>query len=426
MIKKITRNIQPLFQASKLFSILIKPLSDQTYDMEPDKNNLFKQNDISVAKDISLNRLDYQTYYNQCVNGDIQKLEFPEQRINLYLTSPSLLDEDINIKNTYKLLNKIKPSTILIQASESYKNMQKPNIDHFIQKIYKKPQELIISPDIFAEIKENLLKNMILLGNDINPNIIQSNFNTKSYRLSNTIVSVAGIWSLRNKSPISNICVDMPLNLYIKNIVNSNSLKEIQLIFDACTINNGYISQVYSLFESSVYNYPDIFAYFSDKFMAGAILDLLKTRKNATKNENWLLLCGCCHTKSLSNYIQREDYKYDLKNCLEEPKRFETVIRRETVDMLIEKLAIFEVLSNPHILSQNGEINSQNLSKICMDILRQEVLQELGEKQIKIRENLFIELVKKYERLKSQNIKEGKEKRISELKSHILNQPPKI
>eukprot|EP00826_Nyctotherus_ovalis_P026465 TRINITY_DN20667_c0_g1_i2.p1 TRINITY_DN20667_c0_g1~~TRINITY_DN20667_c0_g1_i2.p1 ORF type:complete len:267 (-),score=26.51 TRINITY_DN20667_c0_g1_i2:43-843(-) len=250
-------------------------------------------------------------------------------------------------------------------------------------------------------------------------------FNTfNSSRLSQSLLCLASMWASRNNTKVA--LADIPMLTYRKIIANSFSLRELQNMFDTIAIEHGHMMiDRLSLYETAVRCFPDAFLFFSDKYMTAVVDRLRETfgEINNAKIKKLLLFCGCGQTKSLRHYIERENYKYTIENCLRIPRRYETLLRRETVDMLIEKVAILETIMNPRL---SNEANLLSIQQDSLDWIKDEVTIELGVDKIDMRIMLFRDLLQKYLKEKEKKEKVGHDKRITELKGKILNAPPII
>jgi len=413
--KMLVRTIKKVGIQYRSISVF-KALSDQTRSMEKEVRQT-TGSEVIDSGDVPLSRQQYKSYLQECEHGDAQLFTFPKSNTKLYLISSAI--SSFNPKRFYQLLNKVRPDLLLLQISP-FSEVKNSSIIENPEILINSSENILPSEEIYYSIRKHLLSRGMLIGEQQLPN----KYNIlHSHRLSKLLQALTSMWAVRNNVRIA--LIDIPEMTYKQIIANSLSLREFQNIFDTIAIEHG-VDDKFSLYETAIRCFPDVFLFFSDKYMASVINRLINhcTRSNIKK---LLLFCGCGQTRSLKDYIRREGYEYKIENCLKVPERYETLIRRETVDMLIEKIVILEVIMNNNVNERiDEEIYLSDVSQSSLEWIKEEVTKELGAENIDIRMRLFEDLIKKYLNERVEKEKIGNQRRITAMKSKILNAPPMI
>ncbi len=404
-----------------------KDLSKSTADAAVQDSE--RQHELFIAKDVPLSRESYQKYMEECRAGDSRVLNFPESNADLHLVSVSTV-APFSATDVYKMLNRLKPSLIMLQVrpdqflKSEVRFDPKDDEEAYIQQLMHSPEKVLPSWETYQRVKTDLLCSGILIGEQRSwKSEAEEDFSHRE-RLNEELIATASMWAARNQStPI--LLADLPEQVYLPHVANSLSLHELREIFRLTCNRRGYAEEdkPVNLFGSMIRAFPDIFLYLTDRYIAAIVRAMLKSRARPIP-ESWVLFCGHGQTRSLPQYIAREDYTYKLSECMKVPERFSTILRRESVEMLIEKIAMLELLHNSHITVGKSEEIEQLLSKRNVEWIKREVIKDLGTDAVSSKLRLFMGLVNECIEERNRQIRLGVKRRSAEYKSVLLNKLP--
>lgn len=364
----------------------------------------------------SLNPLSRQSYQQHIFQDDVGQIKLlTKNGSKIYI-----LSQYSSHLNIYKMLNYVKPSALLLQVRPDdifYKNFNITTSvpDYLTNRISYKPADVIPSYSDYEIITKLAKKSGALWQNGT----MQKN-TYKPYKLVGRIdaksVAYSSAWAIHHC--LSSVVLgDIPKILLYKYISKHYSLMQLQKIFSGIFRSIGQEPDLIDKEEPDVpimggYRlYPDVFVKPSDIYLSCVINELLQN------HDKIFCVVGKGQAESLYSLLETETPEVNLETMLNQKMRNFSIVRIDSSDMIVDKIAILDTLF--HGLDLHSNIKDSKpllrLRKIIDQLVNEEIEvseNTLGQQDIHMRkqmlERLYSDLLLKYSQAAQIELQEGK------------------